>query len=76
MNSSEAFRSIDNGALKCANYPTVDATSQCDYCMKILCSECRIIYERDHSEDSYNGNATWYSEYSICPACYNSKIKK
>ena len=75
-------------SLNCHYHPGREATEKCDHCGKLLCLECKRVYQYTYSEEDSFGDSTFsdttyhYMRYELCPECkfnvelsrYNSKL--
>ena len=74
---------------KCAYHPNWDAISKCENCEKLICAECKNVYQQRHSRttrSSYGsrrygsgyGSRTsyYYTRHEFCTPCFiERKIK-
>ncbi len=75
---------------KCAYHPNWDAITKCEKCGKLICAECKNIYQQRHSRTSssrysygssygsrrYSRTSYYYTRHELCTPCFHErKIK-
>ena len=74
---------------KCAYHPNWDAISKCEMCGKLICAECKNVFQQQHSHTSSSryssgssssryGSSTsyYYTRHELCTPCFiERKIK-
>lgn len=68
----------------CEYHPDRDAITKCETCGKLICVECKNIFQQQHSRssshgfgsDSHTHTSYYYTRHELCTPCfYERKIK-
>jgi len=75
---------MTNSNPKCSYHPNRDAVTKCEMCGKLICVECKNVYQQQHSHttsssfdsDSLSHTTYSYTRHEVCTPCfYERKIK-
>ncbi|MFX1237620.1 MAG: hypothetical protein ACFFAS_16350 [Promethearchaeota archaeon] len=56
---------------KCAYHSMKNhSTKKCEFCSKLICRECKKVYQLKHADGDDDVGGSWYIQHVVCTPCY------